>query len=582
MRFDSGLRLMGLWTWLAWALSGSAAGYTFYSPSFSVGPGETIFGLPVDQFDPARHPRPLTQVQVQVQAEWQAQLKFLGDPSDAQVVDYELKSAAVSVQGLAAGLVNPPKVQLVLRGSQTVPAGASVAIVGEASGAEVGWVTGGAAVAPYQGTGTVGYDIDFAALYPELLNTSPASVVGLVCDNRINGRLVVVYFDDTPPVAQDDDMGTLNGLTLAWPIQTLLVNDTPGDGLGLELVDVADHSAQGATLEIVAGTVVYHAVTGFLGPDSFTYTIRNSSGLIAQASVTLTMAENTFPVLAAVATQSVNELATLALNLSSTDTDVPAQSLTYALVNGPAGLTVSGLGVLNWTPSESQGPSTNIVEVSVSDNGVPPLSSTNQFSVIVREVNAAPSLAVPNVNVNELTTLTLTLNGTDSDVPAQSLIYGLVSGPPGLTVSGTGALAWTPSEAQGPSTNVVLVRVTDNGVPALSSTNQFTVVVSELNSAPTLAVGTLTVTELATLTQTLSASDSDVPAQILTYGLVSGPTGLTVSGAGVLSWTPTEAQGPSTNTVRVKVSDSGLPPLSTTNQFSVIVLDGGVPVVTVV
>jgi hypothetical protein len=43
------------------------------------------------------------------------------------------------------------------------------------------------------------------------------------------------------------------------------------------------------------------------------------------------------------------------------------------------------------------------------------------------------------------------------------------------------------------------------------------------------------------------------------------------SSSGVLTWTPTEAQGPDTNTITVVVSDNGGPSLSDTNSFTVIV-----------
>jgi hypothetical protein len=46
---------------------------------------------------------------------------------------------------------------------------------------------------------------------------------------------------------------------------------------------------------------------------------------------------------------------------------------------------------------------------------------------------------------------------------------------------------WTPGEGQGPSTNTITVRVTDNGASPLSATRDFKVFVTEQNSAPLLA-----------------------------------------------------------------------------------------------
>src|SRR5207244_5573456 len=117
------------------------------------------------------------------------------------------------------------------------------------------------------------------------------------------------------------------------------------------------------------------------------------------------------------------------------------------------------------------------------------LTDSKSFTVVVNEVNTAPVLTMPaNQTINELTTLNVSATATDADLPANTLTFALVSGPAGLTVAANGAIAWTPSEAQGPSTNVVTVRVFDDGTPSLSATNSFTVVVNEVNTAPVLTM----------------------------------------------------------------------------------------------
>src|SRR4029078_5045378 len=99
-----------------------------------------------------------------------------------------------------------------------------------------------------------------------------------------------------------------------------------------------------------------------------------------------------------------------------------------------------------------------------------------------------------------------------------------------MTVSLSGAIAWTPTEAQGPGTYPVQVKVTDSGTPALSVTNSFTLTVNEVNVAPVLTVPTSqTITELAAFSANATATDADLPAQTLTFTLVNGPSGLTVS-----------------------------------------------------
>jgi hypothetical protein len=295
----------------------------------------------------------------------------------------------------------------------------------------------------------------------------------------------------------------------------------------------------------------------------------------ASFRVVVVRAPNTSPVIASVPAQSVTEMGSLVFNLSASDADVPAQRLTFALVSGPAGLTVGGDGVVSWRPTEAQGPSTNRVVVRVTDDGTPSLSATNAFEVVVLEENTAPVVVPAGVRrVSEGNTLGFTLGASDADVPAQRLTFALVSGPAGLTVGGDGVVSWRPTEAQGPSTNRVVVRVSDDGIPALSATNVFEVVVREVNTAPVVVpAGVRRVSEGNTLGFTLGASDADVPVQRLTFALVSGPAGLTVSPSGAVAFRPTEAQGPSTNLVVVRVSDDGVPALSATNAFSVIVTE---------
>jgi len=102
--------------------------------------------------------------------------------------------------------------------------------------------------------------------------------------------------------------------------------------------------------------------------------------------------------------------------------------------------------------------------------------------------NAPPVFTAPitgtNFSINVGVSLAVACTATDSDVPAQTLTYSLLTGPAGATVdSGTGNFAWRPTVPQSNSVNNVSVVVTDNGIPNLSATNSFTVTVNPL-SAP--------------------------------------------------------------------------------------------------
>src|SRR6185503_9216898 len=152
----------------------------------------------------------------------------------------------------------------------------------------------------------------------------------------------------------------------------------------------------------------------------------------------------------------------------------------------------------------------------------PNLSDSKSFTVVVTQstpVNQPPVFnPIGPRTVDEGSALTLTATATDSDVPVQVLTFSLVSPPAGATITPSGAFSWTPNETQGPSSTIITVKVTDNGSPNLSATNNFTVTVNEVNSLPVLsAITNRTVVEGQVLTFTNTASDPDLPANRLTF-----------------------------------------------------------------
>ncbi len=103
----------------------------------------------------------------------------------------------------------------------------------------------------------------------------------------------------------------------------------------------------------------------------------------------------------------------------------------------------------------------------------------------------------------------------------------------------------------------------DQGLATTSAPLSITVTPPTSNQAPTLApLGDQSLDELQPLSFTALGSDADA-TNVLTYSLVGGPTGSTISASsGAFSWTPTEAQGPGSYRFTVRVKDNGSPALS--------------------
>jgi hypothetical protein len=82
-----------------------------------------------------------------------------------------------------------------------------------------------------------------------------------------------------------------------------------------------------------------------------------------------------------------------------------------------------------------------------------------------------------SASVGELVAFTAMAN--DPDSPPQALAFSLDAGAPtnAMINAQTGLFTWTPTAGQAPSTNLITVRVTDNGTPALKAAQTFTVTV---------------------------------------------------------------------------------------------------------
>ncbi|MBX3733378.1 MAG: PQQ-dependent sugar dehydrogenase [Verrucomicrobiae bacterium] len=187
---------------------------------------------------------------------------------------------------------------------------------------------------------------------------------------------------------------------------------------------------------------------------------------------------NSAPVLPAFSQMSVDEMVPFNLQLTAFDNEDPPGALRFARVDGPAGLTVSASGQVSWTPTEAQGPSTNLVTVSVTDNGSPPLSATQSFTVVVREVNRPPVFSPPApLAVDVGSPLAIQLTATDPDLPANTLTFQKTGGIEGLTISPSGLVSWLPGAAQAGTTNLITVSVRDNGTPVQTVTGSFSVIV---------------------------------------------------------------------------------------------------------
>ncbi|MCD8533443.1 MAG: cadherin repeat domain-containing protein, partial [Verrucomicrobia bacterium] len=265
------------------------------------------------------------------------------------------------------------------------------------------------------------------------------------------------------------------------------------------------------------------------------------------------------------------------LLFTAVDADLPAQSITFSLESGPEGAVIDATtGNVRWTPDEQSGPGSVEFIVKATDNGQPSLARTLTATIPIDEINSPPAINSPSdIAVNELETWQFQIPASDVDVPANVLQYAIDNAPDGMTVdAASGVMRWIPSELQGPGPFSVTLIVTDSNPSAvneksLSTRKVLNVLVNEVNSAPQLSLtGETMLDELTQWSALASPQDSDIPQNSFVIELISGPTGLTLDNNGNIQWTPTEDQAPGEHVVSLRITDNGVPPLSSESSFT--------------
>jgi RHS repeat-associated protein len=107
----------------------------------------------------------------------------------------------------------------------------------------------------------------------------------------------------------------------------------------------------------------------------------------ANPEATVYVSDNTAPMLAAISNDTVNVGSPVFFTNVVSDADVPPLTLTFGLLPGaPAGAIVyPTTGVFRWTPSAAQAGTTNLIGITVTNDGVPPLSAAQTFTVVVND-----------------------------------------------------------------------------------------------------------------------------------------------------------------------------------------------------
>jgi autotransporter-associated beta strand protein len=183
-----------------------------------------------------------------------------------------------------------------------------------------------------------------------------------------------------------------------------------------------------------------------VGPNSFTVQVTDAANASATAVLTITVANtNDAPAFAAGPfAEAATEDTPFTGQLAAADPDA-GETLAYALVSGPAWLTVSNTGALSGTPTnENVGPNAFTVQVADAANA----SATAVLTITVANTNDAPAFAASSITGlpgTQGAAYSGTLVGTATDVDAGDVLnFSKGGGPTWLAIAADGTLTGTP------------------------------------------------------------------------------------------------------------------------------------------
>lgn len=354
------------------------------------------------------------------------------------------------------------------------------------------------------------------------------SNLSLTCGTKSASATIMVTGDNNPPTIASGTSTTLNEDN-THNFSLVAGTDLDGDSLTYSIVS---SPSNGTLSNCLASTndlsCTYTPNLNYNGSDSFTYQAWDGQNYSSPVTVNLTITPvNDAPVLALTQSESVDEDDSLSFNLNA-GTDIENDTLIYIIVTSTSNGVLSCSGGTSRSCSYTPGANFNGTDsftYKVNDGNLD--STTATVTITVNALNDTPTPGADFAqSVNEDDVLNFSLaQGSDIDLPAQTLTYSLVTAPAHGTLSNC--------IESGPSTDISCTYTPDadyNGSdsftyrvcdPLICSTAVTTVslTVTPVNDPPVMASNqSFSLNDDEFVDFTLSgASDIDLPAQTLTY-----------------------------------------------------------------
>ena len=353
--------------------------------------------------------------------------------------------------------------------------------------------------------------------------------------SNVSAVTITITNVNDAPVANDDYLAFhgWNPVTVA-----VLANDVDADGDSLTVTGISATPLHGSTSINPDSTVTYMPDSGYVGQDSFDYTISDGHGGVTSATVHLGVnVENNAPV-ASDASVTTNEETPVQITLDATDVD--NDPLTFAIISQPLHGTIalpSGSNTATYTPDTDYFGSDSFTFQA--NDGLAG-SNVSTVTIAVTNVNDAPKANDDLFVTNEDTPFSASVTANDVDVDGDALYVMSHTAPANgiLNMNDNGTFTYTPNRNVHGTDSFQYTVSDDNGG---TSTATVTITIISVNDAP-VANNDYAYTTLSNpVWINVLANDSDADSDVLHVASIGPTPDGTVSitnGATVLVFTP--------------------------------------------
>ncbi|MEM1096402.1 MAG: Ig-like domain-containing protein, partial [Bacteroidota bacterium] len=392
--------------------------------------------------------------------------------------------------------------------------------------------------------GTIAYTPNANVNGTDTFTYTVADNVGGV-SNTATVTVTITAVNDAPVALAD-----LSSTTLDTPVTiNVLANDTDVDGtLDVATVSVVSAPSSGAAIVNADGTIQYAPTQGFLGTDTFQYTVNDDSGATSNsATVTVTVNPDNATPIAIDDAATTDEDTAIAITVLANDTDDgPLDVSSVQIVQDPTAgtATVGTDGVVTYTPNPNVNGTDTFTYTVADTEGARSAAAT--VTVTVDPVNDAPVAVADVARTDEDTTVQIDVLANDTDVDGDVLtVASFTAASLGQVARGDdGQLIYTPNaNVNGTDTFTYTTR---DATGATSDPAAVTITITSVNDAPVAQNDAAVTDEDTAVLIDIRANDTDADDALtdLTITLQTAPTNgqvLVDQDAGTVRYTPNAA-----------------------------------------